>query len=244
MQTQIIKNISFSIAWLLISRQLTRFISNRFGHKYPNFSTYILPLGSIYGLYNSTFYLNLATSFPGLGFLQFLLRSYAQVYMVSYGMSFITFIVGYPTIHILMNMLNNYSKRSRLLNDNEDSIKEFSKVCLKMLEALQNNQNCDFSYHGFSFRTWTVQKPFVSQEELDATAPLRSAENPSGSEYLETCNICLETLDSKKLHRELPCLHVFHPECVDSWLLRCNACCPMCRANVCKRETTAIEALD
>jgi hypothetical protein len=49
-----------------------------------------------------------------------------------------------------------------------------------------------------------------------------------------TCVICLEELSSGSLAGRLPCDHVFHDECVRSWLGNghCQARCPMrCSSN-------------
>lgn len=32
--------------------------------------------------------------------------------------------------------------------------------------------------------------------------------------------------------RELACGHIFHDACVAEWLLKCQACCPMCRCDL------------
>ncbi|KAF5466666.1 hypothetical protein F2P56_016573 [Juglans regia] len=51
----------------------------------------------------------------------------------------------------------------------------------------------------------------------------------SGEDAL--CCICLaKYVDDDEL-RELPCVHVFHVECVDKWL-KINALCPLCKSEV------------
>ncbi|KAJ3122513.1 hypothetical protein HK098_002774 [Nowakowskiella sp. JEL0407] len=45
-----------------------------------------------------------------------------------------------------------------------------------------------------------------------------------------SCSICLEGFKAKEEVRRLPkCSHIFHKDCVDSWLLEQSCCCPNCR---------------
>ncbi|PGG99546.1 hypothetical protein AJ79_08483, partial [Helicocarpus griseus UAMH5409] len=43
------------------------------------------------------------------------------------------------------------------------------------------------------------------------------------------CILCYEDLRRDMKFRELPCRHIFHQPCVDTWLLTRDASCPMCR---------------
>eukprot|EP00727_Mastigamoeba_balamuthi_P014297 m51a1_g9490 putative ring finger protein 165 (171) ;mRNA; f:638186-638698 len=43
------------------------------------------------------------------------------------------------------------------------------------------------------------------------------------------CGICLSDYEVGEVVRTLPCLHGFHAECVDRWLLSSDAHCPVCR---------------
>uniref|UniRef100_A0ACD5VHC9 Uncharacterized protein n=1 Tax=Avena sativa TaxID=4498 RepID=A0ACD5VHC9_AVESA len=43
------------------------------------------------------------------------------------------------------------------------------------------------------------------------------------------CVFCLSRVDEGEEVRELRCRHVFHRECLDAWLLRPRATCPLCR---------------
>lgn len=44
------------------------------------------------------------------------------------------------------------------------------------------------------------------------------------------CSICMEDFAEGDVTRRLPCLHMYHKECIDRWLLQCNATCPICKA--------------
>ncbi|CZR54847.1 uncharacterized protein PAC_04731 [Phialocephala subalpina] len=45
-----------------------------------------------------------------------------------------------------------------------------------------------------------------------------------------TCPICLEDFESGLSEiRELPCGHIFHPECIDMFLINNSSLCPLCR---------------
>ncbi|KAL2000299.1 hypothetical protein VTN02DRAFT_3305 [Thermoascus thermophilus] len=45
----------------------------------------------------------------------------------------------------------------------------------------------------------------------------------------ESCVFCLESLDAKTAYRQLPCDHCFHQPCIDDWIRRHDASCPLCR---------------
>jgi hypothetical protein len=42
------------------------------------------------------------------------------------------------------------------------------------------------------------------------------------------CNICWDQFEQNQTLRRLPCLHLYHSDCIDPWLKRSNAC-PICR---------------
>ncbi|KAM0306059.1 hypothetical protein ACHAO8_010905 [Botrytis cinerea] len=48
-----------------------------------------------------------------------------------------------------------------------------------------------------------------------------------------TCAVCLDDFESgTTLIRELPCGHIFHPECIDPFLGNNSSLCPMCKKSV------------
>ena len=42
------------------------------------------------------------------------------------------------------------------------------------------------------------------------------------------CSVCLGMFEVGDINRILPCLHVFHEQCIDTWLLE-HATCPICK---------------
>ena len=47
-----------------------------------------------------------------------------------------------------------------------------------------------------------------------------------------SCEICLGDYAEGEMLRILPCMHFFHRECVDEWLLGRDQVCPLCRDRV------------
>lgn len=48
-----------------------------------------------------------------------------------------------------------------------------------------------------------------------------------------TCAICLDLfIKNVTLVRELPCRHIFHPQCIDVYLLSRSSLCPLCKRSV------------
>ncbi|XVF25040.1 hypothetical protein REPUB_Repub13aG0179500 [Reevesia pubescens] len=57
------------------------------------------------------------------------------------------------------------------------------------------------------------------------------------------CCICLAKYADNDELRELPCIHIFHVECVDKWL-KINASCPLCKTEVGESSSTSPLARD
>lgn len=48
----------------------------------------------------------------------------------------------------------------------------------------------------------------------------------------ERCSICLVDLELGDSVKELPCNHIFHPDCIDKWLKEYNHICPICKQTI------------
>lgn len=49
--------------------------------------------------------------------------------------------------------------------------------------------------------------------------------------FYDVCSICTDKFTEKDTVRELPCKHIFHPNCIDPWLLA-HSKCPTCRVDI------------
>eukprot|EP01025_Chloroclados_australasicus_P042761 TRINITY_DN4548_c0_g1_i1.p2 TRINITY_DN4548_c0_g1~~TRINITY_DN4548_c0_g1_i1.p2 ORF type:complete len:248 (-),score=16.87 TRINITY_DN4548_c0_g1_i1:936-1679(-) len=62
-----------------------------------------------------------------------------------------------------------------------------------------------------------------------------------GGSTWQTCSICFDDYQSGDAIRRLPCMHTYHIECIDRWLLSSTdlsrlPACPFCNTNICKEE--------
>lgn len=73
--------------------------------------------------------------------------------------------------------------------------------------------------------------PPAPQQEGSSDTNLERRASPSAPAFSQhTCAICLDDFVANETTvRELPCLHIFHPECVDSFLVNNSSLCPMCK---------------
>ncbi|KAL4907303.1 hypothetical protein BDW74DRAFT_122953 [Aspergillus multicolor] len=63
------------------------------------------------------------------------------------------------------------------------------------------------------------------------------------SQSQTTCAICLDDfVPSSSTVRELPCGHIYHPECIDVSLTRTSSLCPLCKKSVLAPELFPIAA--
>lgn len=59
----------------------------------------------------------------------------------------------------------------------------------------------------------------------------KKADSDDEDNLQEKCTICLSEFEDGEDVRRLPCMHLFHIECVDQWLVT-NKKCPICRVDI------------
>ena len=88
---------------------------------------------------------------------------------------------------------------------------------------LDNNANADPTVQAGP----RLQKDQLSK--IPITKFQKKADVKAGEE--EKCPICLIDLEHNEEIRSLPCKHIFHPSCIDTWLVK-NSSCPICKRDV------------
>ncbi|KAL2127800.1 hypothetical protein VTI74DRAFT_10160 [Chaetomium olivicolor] len=73
--------------------------------------------------------------------------------------------------------------------------------------------------------------PPATISELGLRSPF--AASATATDYQPNCEICLEPYENRvTIIRELPCGHIFHPECIDEFLHEVSSLCPICKAGM------------
>ena len=75
--------------------------------------------------------------------------------------------------------------------------------------------------------------PPASEEQIERLPSIQVKISELG-EHTE-CAICQEEYQEEETVKKMPCLHLFHPHCIDSWL-RVNGTCPICRFGLQRSE--------
>ncbi|PVU96621.1 hypothetical protein BB559_002333 [Furculomyces boomerangus] len=56
--------------------------------------------------------------------------------------------------------------------------------------------------------------------------------NDFSESLVDECLICFEKINLDDHVRLIPCLHIYHASCLDTWLLKQSCVCPKCRYNL------------
>ncbi|MDI1490347.1 MAG: hypothetical protein OHK93_001547 [Ramalina farinacea] len=77
------------------------------------------------------------------------------------------------------------------------------------------------------------QKGSTAQQKDGTIQPPPSAATSPQDYNQPTCPICLEDyIPHSTRVRSLPCHHIYHPDCIDRYLLRTSSLCPICKTKV------------
>lgn len=94
----------------------------------------------------------------------------------------------------------------------------------------------DTSRGSDGFRSGTTAPTMFEKALVSPTArsTVTGITNTSTStDYQPRCNICLEDYENRiSIIRELPCGHIYHPECIDEYLSENSSLCPQCKTSM------------
>jgi len=71
----------------------------------------------------------------------------------------------------------------------------------------------------------------LAPSQINRLLPTMKFSDLNSSNSITDCTICLTQYQPSDLIRALPCKHVFHQQCADSWLSM-NRTCPVCRFEI------------
>jgi len=80
--------------------------------------------------------------------------------------------------------------------------------------------------------------------EGDVQSSIDVGTQPDQANDALACSICTEDFIENENVRILPCRHIYHPHCIDPWLLRIAGTCPLCRAGPNDRVQSRSRMLD
>ena len=94
-----------------------------------------------------------------------------------------------------------------------------------------------FDFPGFDF-PWNQPQPVpkpkrgVDQALIDRLPTFKFSENNKDRQ----CRICLEYYTDGDELRILPCFHLYHKQCVDTWLTKMSTKCPICKTSIIRKQ--------
>ena len=133
-------------------------------------------------------------------------------------------------------------KRGPPKPDNSNSTSQSSgEESSKRIEA-QDRGMLAITPHSL-LKSWNViELTMGTSMSITDTGPATCADQIENSQHLDpsysqsTCAICLDDyVSGESTVRELPCHHIFHPECIDLFLLQNSSLCPVCKSSALPR---------
>ncbi|GFN94735.1 E3 ubiquitin-protein ligase arkadia-like [Plakobranchus ocellatus] len=128
----------------------------------------------------------------------------------------------YPSMPVHMPFHQSILLRQMRDHNGTDQMPVFPNIPCHVQGASQETIERNTLPHKYT----KVEPSAVSSEEEGASACAAADSN-----HQEKCTICLSEFEAGEDVRRLPCMHLFHSECVDKWL-KTNKKCPICRVDI------------
>jgi hypothetical protein len=191
----------------------------------------------LYLLYNIQKHLTIL-QLPLTGFPLYIFDKFNTMYSLSYCLSLLTWIIGFPMLtslayyaqFLISMVIKRISNDHLIINGRPVQMIYVLQSLQNFVQALISNENWSLSYGEITLRT--QQSTIVLTEaQINERCPLRCSGSDNSIQRDVSCSICTEIIGIQQLHRQLPCEHLFHAPCCDQWLM-VHRTCPNCRREI------------
>ena len=121
--------------------------------------------------------------------------------------------------------MNYYIRTNNIFNSSSKSNSSRSQSSISD-ESHSNDSNSSSSSSSSSSNDGGLK------EDIIRNYPITKIKNPRKlSENKKKCLICLENFKKGDNSIVLPCIHIFHSECIKTWMKKKNSC-PLCKNKI------------
>ncbi|OLY84073.1 E3 ubiquitin-protein ligase, partial [Smittium mucronatum] len=136
---------------------------------------------------------------------------------------------GSDTNIVPLSTQESKKNKNRMTQEELDSynIVPFSLDMIKDKHFLQNTTDVGDNVE--------LPLPNIASNATNEQQNIATSESKPADDF--DCLICFEPVQTGDKIREIPCEHVFHQKCLDTWLTTRSGFCPTCRYNLHTRKS-------
>ena len=110
------------------------------------------------------------------------------------------------------------------------------QLALMMLQFAQHSERASEARRALP-QTIVDQLPTWEHDDSQKNSLKKTDNDDINDNDGKTCRICLMTYENGEVVKALPCLHIYHKECIDKWFTM-NRKCPICKMDVSTQRVT------
>lgn len=155
-------------------------------------------------------------------------------------LAIVLFIIGLTSLSMHYYQRRNRRALERRIRSGEVDLETLGIKRLRVPQATVDNLPT-FIYIPNQSKPVGSHEPVESSIQANAESAAPASSTPDHTLWTQpTCPICLDDFVPRETTvRSLPCHHIYHPECIDRFLLHNSSLCPVCKAKVVPQEQNA-----
>ncbi|CAD6586583.1 MAG: hypothetical protein ASARMPREDX12_002460 [Alectoria sarmentosa] len=211
----------------IIMEQLAQYSGNASSPKEQNILTQEQLDPMDYVRIYTTFGLSSGTSLPTL---------WAFLLIV---LAIVLFIIGLTSLSMHYYQRRNRRALERRIQTGEVDLETLGTRLRVPQEAINNLPT--FIYVPNESKAMDTNEPVQPSLQAPSESVAAASSTPDHTLWAQpTCPICLDDFIPRETTvRSLPCHHIYHPACIDPFLLDNSSLCPVCKAKVVRQEQNA-----
>ena len=155
-------------------------------------------------------------------------------------LAIVLLIIGLTSLSMHYYQRRNRRALERRIRSGEVDLESLGIKRLRVTQEAINNLST-FIYVPNGSKTFDTNEPVGPSSQTHSESAVPDSSAPEHTLWAQpTCPICLDDFIPRETTvRSLPCHHIYHPLCIDPFLLDNSSLCPVCKAKVVPQEQNA-----